>query len=46
VVEESSSEDDDEDDDDDDESIEYDPDEMSFFIRKFSKMMSKKKFFK
>jgi hypothetical protein len=40
VVEESSSEEE-EDDDDDDVSIEYVPDEMTLFIRSFSKMMSK-----
>jgi hypothetical protein len=45
VVEESSSEEEEEDDD-DDESTEYDPDEMALFIRRFSKMMSKQKFFK
>jgi hypothetical protein len=33
-------------DDDDDESIDYDPDEIALFIRRFSKMMSKQKFFK
>jgi hypothetical protein len=44
VVEESSSEEEEEDD--DDESIKYDPDEMTLFIRRFSKMMSKQKFFK
>jgi hypothetical protein len=44
VVEESSSEEE-KDDDSDDESIKYDPDEMALFIRRFSKMMSKKKFF-
>jgi hypothetical protein len=44
VVEESSSEEE-KDDDSDDESIKYDPDEMAHFIRRFSKMMSKKKFF-
>jgi hypothetical protein len=44
VVEESSSEE--EDGDSDDESNEYDPDEMSLFIRRFSKMMSKQRFFK
>jgi hypothetical protein len=43
VVEESSSE---EEDDDDDKNTKYDPDEMSLFIRIFSKMMSKQKFFK
>jgi hypothetical protein len=42
--EESSSEDDD--DDSDDESTGYDPDEMTLFIRRFSKMMSKQTFFK
>jgi hypothetical protein len=42
VVEESSSEEDD----DDDESTEYDPDEMALFIKRFSKMMGKQKFFK
>jgi hypothetical protein len=42
VVEESSSEEEEEDDDDDDDvSIEYVPDEMTLFIRSFSKMMSK-----
>jgi hypothetical protein len=45
VVEESSSEKE-EDGDSDDESIEYDPDKMALFIRRFSKMMSKQKFFK
>jgi hypothetical protein len=45
VVEESSSEER-EDDDSDDESIEYDANEMALFIRRFSKMMSKQKFFK
>jgi hypothetical protein len=44
VIEESSSEE--EDDDNIDESIEYDPKEMSFFIRRFSKLMSKQKLFK
>jgi hypothetical protein len=44
VVEESSSEE--EVDDSDDESIGYDLEEMALFIRRFSKMMSKKKFFK
>jgi hypothetical protein len=39
VVEESSSEEEEEDD--DDVSIEYVPDEMTLFIRSFSKMMSK-----
>jgi hypothetical protein len=43
VVEESSSEEQEED---DDESTEYHPDEMALFIRRFSKMMSKEKFFK
>jgi hypothetical protein len=43
-VEESSSEE--EDDDSDDESNGYDLDEMVLFIRRFSKMMSKQKFFK
>jgi hypothetical protein len=42
VVEEISSEEEE----DDDESDEYDPNEMTLFIRRFSKMMSKKKFFK
>jgi hypothetical protein len=41
VVEESRSEEEE-----DDESNGYDPDEMALFIRRFSKMMSKKKFFK
>jgi hypothetical protein len=45
VVEESSSEEE-EDVDSDDESTKYDPDEMALFIRRFSKMMSKQKFFK
>jgi hypothetical protein len=45
VVEESSSEEE-EDDDSDDESTGYNPDEMALFIRRFSKMMSKQKFFK
>jgi hypothetical protein len=40
VVEESSSEED------DDESTGYDPEEMDLFIRRFSKMMDKQKFFK
>jgi hypothetical protein len=44
VIEEISSEE--EDDDNIDESIEYDPKEMSFFIRRFSKLMSKQKLFK
>jgi hypothetical protein len=44
VVEESSSEE--EDDDSNDESTEYDPEEMALFIRRFSKLMSKQKFFK
>jgi hypothetical protein len=44
VVEESSSKE--EDDDNNDESTEYDPEEMAFFIRRFSKLMSKQKFFK
>jgi hypothetical protein len=44
IVEESSSEEED-DDDDDDEGTEYDPDEMALFIRRFSKMMNKKKLF-
>jgi hypothetical protein len=44
VVEESSSEE--EIDDSDDESTEYDPEEMTLFIRRFSKLMGKKKFFK
>jgi hypothetical protein len=43
-VEESSSEE--EDDDSNDVSIEYDPEEMSLFIRRFSKLMSKQKIFK
>jgi hypothetical protein len=43
VVQESSNE---KDDDSDDESTVYDPDEMALFIRRFSKMMSKQKFFK
>jgi hypothetical protein len=46
VVEESSSEEEDDDDDNDDESTGYDPDEMALFIRRFSKMMKKQKFFK
>jgi hypothetical protein len=57
VVKESSSEEENDDDDDDDggggggggcggESTEYDPNEMDLFIRRFSKMMSKQKFFK
>jgi hypothetical protein len=41
VVEESSTEEED-----DDASTEYDPDEMALFIRRFSKMMNKQKFFK
>jgi hypothetical protein len=45
VVEESSSEEE-EDDGSDDESNGYDLDEMAFFIRRFSKMMSKQMFFK
>jgi hypothetical protein len=45
VVEESSSEEE-EDDGSDDESNGYDLDEMALFIRRFSKMMSKKMFFK
>jgi hypothetical protein len=44
-VEESSSKEE-EDDDDGDESTEYDPYEITFFIRRFSKMMSKQKLFK
>jgi hypothetical protein len=44
VVEESSSEEEEEED--DDESTEYDPDEMTLFIRRLSNMMSKQKFFK
>jgi hypothetical protein len=44
IVEESSSEK--EVDDSDDESNEYDPEEMTLFIRRFSKMMGKQKFFK
>jgi hypothetical protein len=44
VVEESSSEKDD--DDSNDESAKYDPEEMTLFIRRFSKLMSKQKFFK
>jgi hypothetical protein len=43
VVEESSSEEDD--DDSDDESTGYDPEEMALFIRRFSKMTGKQKFF-
>jgi hypothetical protein len=43
VIEENSSE---EDEDSDDESIEYDPNEMALFIRRFSNMMSKQKIFK
>jgi hypothetical protein len=43
VVEESSSE---EDDYSNDESTEYDPEEMALFIRRFSKLISKQKFFK
>jgi hypothetical protein len=46
VVEESSSEEEEDDDDNDDESTGYDPDEMALFIRRFSKMMKKQKFFK
>jgi hypothetical protein len=42
VVEESSSEEED----DDDESTEYDPNEMALFIKRFSRMMGKQKFFK
>jgi hypothetical protein len=42
ILEKSSSEEDD----DDNESTEYDPDEMTLFIRRFSKMMNKQKFFK
>jgi hypothetical protein len=45
VVEESSSEEE-EGDDSDDESTGYDLDEMTIFIRRFSKMMRKQKFFK
>jgi hypothetical protein len=45
VIEESSSEEE-VDGDSDDESVEYDPDEMALFIRRFSKMMSKQKLFK
>jgi hypothetical protein len=45
VVEESSSEKE-EDADSHDESTEYDPDEMTLFIRRFFKMMTKQKFFK
>jgi hypothetical protein len=44
IVKESSSEE--EVDDSDDESIEYDPEEMTLFIRRFLKMMGKQKFFK
>jgi hypothetical protein len=44
VVEESSSEE--EVDDSDDESTEYDPEEMALFIRRFSRLMGKQKFFK
>jgi hypothetical protein len=47
VVEESSNDDDEEEEkDDDDESTEYDPNDMALFIRRFSKMTSKQKFFK
>jgi hypothetical protein len=47
VVEESSSvEEEDDDNDSDDESTEYDPEEMGLFLRRFSKMMGKQKFFK
>jgi hypothetical protein len=35
-----------EDDDNNDESTEYDPDKMTLFIKRFSKMMGKQKFFK
>jgi hypothetical protein len=45
VIEERSTEEE-EDEDSDAESIEYDPDEMNLFRRRFSKMMSKQKFFK
>jgi hypothetical protein len=44
VVEESSSEE--EDDDRNDESTKYDPEEMTLFIRRFAKLMSKQKLFK
>jgi hypothetical protein len=44
VVEETSSEE--EDDDSNDESTEYDPEEMTLFIRRFYKLMSKQKIFK
>jgi hypothetical protein len=44
IVEESSSEE--EIDDSDDESTGYDPEDMALFIRRFSKMMGKQKFFK
>jgi hypothetical protein len=47
VVKESSTEKEEEDDDGDgDESTKCDPDEMTLFIRRFSKMIRKKKFFK
>jgi hypothetical protein len=46
VVEESSGEEEDDDEDSDDESTGYDPEEMGLFIRRFSKMMGKQKFFK
>jgi hypothetical protein len=45
VAQESSSEEE-EDEHSDDDSIEYDPNEMALFIKIFSKMMSKQKFFK
>jgi flagellar hook assembly protein FlgD len=44
IVEESSNKE--EDDDSDDESTRYDSDEMTLFIRRFSKMMTKQNFFK
>jgi hypothetical protein len=44
VIEESSSEE--EGDDSNDENTKYDPEEMALFIRRFSKLMSKQKFFK
>jgi hypothetical protein len=44
ILEESPSEE--EDDDRNDESTKYDPEEMALFIRRFSKLMSKQKFFK
>jgi hypothetical protein len=44
ILEESPSEE--EDDDKNDESTKYDPEEMALFIRRFSKLMSKQKFFK